>query len=104
LLLAALVIGLNFGGKLASFPTITTDFFGTKHVGANYSMVFTAWGTAGIIGPMLGGIVYDITGAYTWAFISAGLLCFIGGVIATITVRKPPEPASSTSNGGSQSS
>lgn len=104
LLLAALAIGLNFGGKLASFPTITTDFFGTRNVGANYSMMFTAWGTAGIVGPMLGGIVYDITGEYKWAFISAGLLCFIGGAIATITVRKPPEPALPISNGGARSS
>ena len=35
LYLGATIIGFNFGGNFALFPTATADFFGTAHVGQN---------------------------------------------------------------------
>ena len=40
LYLGATLIGFNFGGNFALFPTITADTFGAKNVGQNYPFVW----------------------------------------------------------------
>ena len=80
--IAAAWIGFNFGGNLALFPATTADFFGTRNVGINYGFMFTAYGVAGISGPILAGSVFDMTGSYQWAFIPSGIACFIAAGIS----------------------
>ncbi len=75
--LASAWVGLNFGGNFALFPSATADYFGTKNFGMNYGWIFTAYGVAGILGPVVGGVLFDATGAYVIAFVFAGILCFI---------------------------
>ncbi|HOM18800.1 MAG TPA: OFA family MFS transporter, partial [Thermoguttaceae bacterium] len=41
------LIGANFGANLALFPAVTKDYYGLKHFGANYGMMFTAYGVGG---------------------------------------------------------
>ena len=43
----------------------------------NYGWIFTAYGVAGILGPVVGGVLFDATQAYVIAFVFAGILCFI---------------------------
>ena len=88
LYLGATLIGFNFGGNFALFPTITADTFGAKNVGQNYPWVFLAYGVGGIIGPILGGKLGDL-GNFPLAFTIAGVLVLIGTVL-TIMV-KPAE-------------
>lgn len=80
--IAAAWVGFNFGGNLALFPSTTADFFGAKNVGINYGLVFTAYGVAGIAGPLLAGSIFDITGSYMWAFIPSGVACLIAAGIS----------------------
>jgi len=80
--IAAAWVGFNFGGNLALFPSTTADFFGTKNVGINYGLMFTAYGVAGIAGPILAGSVFDMTGSYMWAFIPSGIACLIAAGIS----------------------
>ena len=52
----ALLIGLclaafAYGGYLALMPSFTADYFGPKNVGANYGLVFSAWGICGFLVP-----------------------------------------------------
>ncbi len=75
--LASAWVGLNFGGIFALFPSATADYFGTKNFGMNYGWIFTAYGVAGILGPVVGGVLYDATQAYVIAFVFAGILCFV---------------------------
>ncbi len=75
--LASAWVGLNFGGNFALFPSATADYFGTKNLGMNYGWIFTAYGVAGILGPVVGGVLFDATNAYIMAFVFAGILCFI---------------------------
>ncbi|HEU5361495.1 MAG TPA: OFA family MFS transporter, partial [Candidatus Deferrimicrobiaceae bacterium] len=58
------LIGYCYGSQLAVFPSATADFFGIRNLGNNYGLLLTAWGTAGIIGPMAGGKIYDATQSY----------------------------------------
>lgn len=92
--IAAAWIGFNFGGNLALFPSTTADFFGTKNVGINYGLMFTAYGVAGIAGPILAGGVFDMTGSYMWAFIPSGVACLVAAVISLGL--KPPHHAQET--------
>ncbi|MFH1848654.1 MAG: OFA family MFS transporter [archaeon] len=83
--IAAAWVGFNFGGNFALFPSATADFFGTKHLGINYGLVFTSYGVAGIIGPILGGRAFDLTGNYLYAFVPAGVLCLIAAALSLFT-------------------
>ncbi|MBN2210244.1 MAG: OFA family MFS transporter [Sedimentisphaerales bacterium] len=87
LYLGAAVIGFNFGGNFALFPTATSDLFGNKNVGTNYPWVFMAYAVGGIVGPILGGIMGDIQ-AWKGAFIPAGIACLAMAALATQL--KPP--------------
>ncbi len=75
--LASAWVGLNFGGNFALFPSATADYFGTKNLGMNYGWIFTAYGVAGILGPVVGGVLFDVTQQYVTAFVFSGILCFI---------------------------
>jgi MFS transporter, OFA family, oxalate/formate antiporter len=88
--IAAAWIGFNYGGVFSLFPSASADFFGTKNIGLNYGLLFTSYGVAGIIGPILGGRVFDITGSYLYAFIPAGILCLIAAIISFM-IKSPKE-------------
>ncbi len=87
LYLGASLIGFNFGGNFALFPTMTADVFGAKNVGRNYPYVFLAYGVGGIFGPILGGQLGDM-GTFPLAFTICGVLCIIGATL-TALVRVP---------------
>ena len=45
------VAAFAYGGFLALMPSLTADYYGPKHVGANYGLVFTAFGISGYLVP-----------------------------------------------------
>jgi OFA family oxalate/formate antiporter-like MFS transporter len=50
--LAGLSLGaFAYGGYLALMPALTADFYGAKNIGANYGMLFSAWGLCGFLVP-----------------------------------------------------
>ena len=83
------VVGFTFGGMLTIFPATTVDYFGIKNFGTNYGMLITAWGVGGVFGPLLGGLVRDLTGTYSLSFIVSGILSLIGAALTLVT--KPPK-------------
>lgn len=85
LYLGATLIGFNFGGNFALFPTITADTFGAKNVGQNYPFVFLAYGVGGIVGPILGGRLGDL-GNFPLAFTISGIAVLLGTAL-TIMVK-----------------
>jgi OFA family oxalate/formate antiporter-like MFS transporter len=88
LYLGAVLIGFNFGGNFALFPTITADTFGAKNIAQLYPLVFLSYGVGGIGGPILGGRLGDL-GNFPLAFTICGVLCVIAaGITACV---KPPK-------------
>ena len=82
------VVGFSYGACLSVFPATTADHWGTKNLGLNYGIMFTAWGVGGVFGPILAGKVADATGSYTTAYmISAALLIF--AAILTFFTKAP---------------
>ncbi len=84
----ASLIGFCFGGNFALFPSATADFFGSKNVGKNYGVVFTAYGIAGITGAFVAGPIVDATGSYFMAFVVTGILAIIAVIITFVLKSK----------------
>ena len=99
-ILAAALIGFNYGGSFALFPAITADYFGNKNVGSNYGWIFTAYGVAGLAGPLLAGYFKDAAqgaidpGAWMAPFVIAGVVCLLGAIIMTV-IKRPNIPSPS---------
>jgi MFS transporter, OFA family, oxalate/formate antiporter len=77
-----------YGTQLSVFASTTADFYGTKHLGMNYGVLFSAWGAAGIIGPAIAARVFDSFGDYRYAFFAASALA-IGAFISLSLVKTP---------------
>lgn len=108
-LLGVSLVALCFGGYLALYPAIIADYYGTRHIGMNYGILFTAYGSGGLLGPFLaaallksaGAVDYqalDTTGAittrvfplgeYDVAFLVAGVICLAAAAL-TLALRPP---------------
>lgn len=88
LLVGKSLVGFTFGGMLAMFPAVCADFFGLKNLGANYGILFTAWGVGGTIGPLLGGLSRDITGGHTVSFLVSGSASLFGILLSFLLQRR----------------
>jgi OFA family oxalate/formate antiporter-like MFS transporter len=84
ILFGAAVVTFAYGAMLSVYPSAAGDFYGTKNLGMNYGVLFTAWGVGGQIGPMLAGKILDMTGGYIAAYYSAAALCFVAAFIGFI--------------------
>ncbi|TWH46583.1 OFA family MFS transporter [Sporomusa sp. KB1] len=58
-----------YGGGFSTMPAYAADIFGTKYVGRIYGWMLTAWGAAGIMGPMLFSRIRQASGNYSEALI-----------------------------------
>ena len=77
-----------YGAQASVNPATVSDFWGTRHAGVNYGLVFSAWGAAGIIGPTIGGVLFDKYGNYEAAFYAAALLAAVA-LCCEMLVRRP---------------
>ncbi len=89
LIIAAAIIGFNFGGNFALFPAATADYFGAKNLGTNYGWIFLSYGLAGIAGPQIAGYFRDAAEAgdiSTWStsFTIAGIACIFAALISLL--------------------
>ena len=82
--IGAALVGFNFGGNFALFPSATADMFGAKNLGANYGWVFTSYGIAGVVGIAVGNFAKVLTGSYAAAFTLAAVLCLLSAGLAII--------------------
>lgn len=80
-LLLAFCIGFGFSGNFVLFAKETAHRFGIGNLSTMYPYVFLGYAIAGISGPSIGGILYDILGRFTEAIILAAILSFIGALL-----------------------
>jgi MFS transporter, OFA family, oxalate/formate antiporter len=77
-----------YGTQLSLFASTTADFYGTRNLGLNYGVLFTAWGFSGILGPGTAGRIYDRFGDYRYAFFSAAVFAAIA-FVSLLLARQP---------------
>ncbi len=78
-----------FGGNLSLFPTATSDLYGSKNMGSNYGLLFTAYGCAGFIGAVAVNSIVLAFGGYITLYFILGILSIIAAVCALLV--KPPK-------------
>ena len=88
LYLFVVVVYWCFGTQLSVFASTAADFFGTKHLGLNYGLLFTAYGVAGLIGPIIAGGVFDAFNDYRYAFFIAAGLAVVA--LLSLALARPP--------------
>jgi OFA family oxalate/formate antiporter-like MFS transporter len=92
------IVYFCYGAQGSVNPAAVSDFWGTRHAGTNYGLVFTAWGMAGIIGPTIGGVLFDKYRNYEAAFYVAAILAAIA-FVCEIAARRPHVPGAARTAG-----
>jgi len=87
LILCSLFLGAGYAVTFALFPVIVAAGSGTRYLGMNYGMVFSAFGL-GAITSLLGSWLLDTTGSFTPAFLLAGFTTVSGLILLIILSRK----------------
>lgn len=80
-LLISFIIGFGFGGNFVLFARETAQIFGVDNLGVVYPYIFLGYAIAGITGPFIGGLIFDITGTYFSAIILSSLMSFAGSIL-----------------------
>jgi len=91
LYLAVFVVYWCYGTQLSVNGAAASDFWGTRNAGINYGMLFTAWGVAGIIGPRIGGTLFDKYHNYQAAFYTAAVLAAVA-LVCEMLAKRPAAP------------
>lgn len=90
LVLAATLIGFNYGTNLSLFPSATKDYFGLKNFGMNYGLVFSAWGMGGLIFPRASQMIVAQTGTSEIVYILCAVL-LVGSALMSLRTRAPED-------------
>jgi len=81
------VIAFSFGSLMGIYPGFTAQRFGRKNNSANYGMIMIGFSLAGILGPMGMNAIYNMTGRYQPAFLTAAVLSAVGQVFLVLLRR-----------------
>jgi MFS transporter, OFA family, oxalate/formate antiporter len=87
-MLACSLILFCYGGGFGTMPSFSADFFGTRHMGANYGILLTAWGMAGIAGPVFAAQMKDATGSYSGSLPLVAVI-LLGAMILPLLTLNP---------------
>lgn len=87
LIICSLLLGVGYATTFALFPVLVSSGFGTKYLGINYGLVFSAFGV-GALTSLIGSRLLDMTDSFTPAFLLAGFTTVIGLFLLRILSRK----------------
>jgi MFS family permease len=97
LLLVYAASGLGFGMRIALLTAIPADIFAGRHLGTILGAAHGGGGLGGLIGPFLGGWLFDVTGSYQIAFAAAALAIAGSAVAAWIAAPRRARLGGATS-------
>ena len=95
----AAIFGLNYISTVPPTTTLTANIFGRLSVGALSGWIYFSHQVGSALGAWAGGAIFDATGSYAWAFLSAAVLAFIASGLSLlikevpIAARPSPRPA-----------
>ena len=84
------LIGFFYGGLLSTFPSLTADLFGAKHLATNYGFVLLGFGGGAVISSQIAGhyknVAADDISLMFPAFVIASC-CAVAGVVMMLILR-----------------
>jgi OFA family oxalate/formate antiporter-like MFS transporter len=96
LLFGASFTGLCYGTIFTLMPMAVADFYGLRNLGMNYGILFTGFGLAGVVGPIVGGIIRDRSGTYSTSYLISGCLLVVAALLAFTTKAPKASAAEAT--------
>jgi OFA family oxalate/formate antiporter-like MFS transporter len=85
----AFIVLLCYGGGFGTMPAFATDYFGPTNVGSIYGLMLTAWGFAGVFGPLLIARIRQSSGHYSEALNVIAVVVLVSAILPLIT--HPPK-------------
>lgn len=85
----AFVVLLCYGGGFGTMPAFATDYFGSSNIGSIYGLMLTAWGFAGVFGPMLIATIRQNSGHYAGALKVIAVVVLVSAILPLLT--HPPK-------------
>jgi len=83
-------IGLFYGGIVGTFPSLTADLFGAKHMAANYGFVLLGFGAGAIISSQIAGYYKNVAAEdinlMFPAFLTASC-CAAAGIVLMVVLK-----------------
>lgn len=75
----------GYGLLASAMPTLVRQLFGQAVFAHVFSIIFTAWGVAGLVSPWVAGAIFDNTGNFDGALLIA-FIATIGACLALLTL------------------
>lgn len=97
--LAASCFGAGIGGVITVLPLAWADYFGRQSFGAIRGVALTVQVTAQAVGPLLSGVLRDLTGTYVASLVCFAALSF-AGILLGLLARAPVPPTHPSPPGG----
>ena len=88
---ALAVLGATGGSTIVLTYVIRADYFGVKTYGAIAGWTQAVTTIGAIIGPLLAGYLYDVTGGYAMSYLMMSMFAFLGAVLYLFAT--PPKPS-----------
>src|SRR5207253_2368072 len=85
----AAIFGLNYISTVPPTTTLTANIFGRYSVGELSGWIFFSHQVGAALGAAIAGWIYEWTGAYSIAFVSAALMGFLAAGLA-LAIREEP--------------
>jgi MFS family permease len=85
----AAIFGLNYISTVPPTTTLTANIFGRLSVGALSGWIFFSHQVGSAIGAWAGGAIFDVTGSYSWAFLSAAVMAFVAAGLSLLIKEIP---------------
>jgi len=79
---SAMIFGLSTWAVPSIMATLSSELFGSSHTARILALVTLFFGIGQMIGPLVAGILRDLTGDYSLAFTISAILLWIGVIIA----------------------
>jgi predicted MFS family arabinose efflux permease len=85
----AAIFGLNYISTIPPTTTLTANIFGRLSVGALSGWIYFSHQVGSALGAWVGGAIFDATGSYAWAFLSAAVLALIASGLSLLIKEEP---------------
>ena len=76
----AVVWAIPYGGEGTAFPVLIRKYFGHTPMGTTYGWQLLGAGLGMALGGVIPGMVFDITGTYTWAIVLSAAFSLAGSI------------------------
>ncbi len=82
------IFGFCNGGLDTAMAALVSETFGMRNIGMITGVLQVNWGLGVVTGPLVGGIVFDASGSYYYAFIAAIIVMFVIAFLVALTRRE----------------